>query len=57
MNHLIYIVVVLNSTHKLEFMEYALQEMYSSEKGVGVVLSLKNAMYVLYDEYKQNLAP
>ncbi|XP_052207514.1 zinc finger BED domain-containing protein RICESLEEPER 2-like [Diospyros lotus] len=56
-NHLLYIAVVLNPRHKLEFMEYALQEMYPGEKGVGAVLSLKNAAYALYEEYKKKLAP
>ena len=31
--------------------------MYPSEKGVVVVLSLKNVIYALYQEYKKKLAP
>ena len=56
-NHLLYIAVVFDPRHKLEFMEYALQEMYPGEKGVAAVLSLKNAVYVLYEEYKKKLTP
>ena len=55
-NHLLYIAMVLDPRHKLEFMEYALQEMYLGEKGFAAVLSLKNVVYALYEEYKKKLA-
>jgi len=54
---LLYIAVVLDPRHKLEFMENALQEMYPSKKGVAAVLFLKNVVYVLYEEYKKKLTP
>ena len=47
---------MFGSRHKLEFMKYAFKEMYLGEKRVGVVLSLKNVVYALYEEYKKNLA-
>ena len=57
MNHSLYIAMVVGPKYKLNFIEYALWEMYLSEKGVGVVSSLKNAIYALYDEYKLKLTP
>ena len=48
-NHLLYITVVLDPRHKLEFMEYALKVMYLGEKGDVAVLSLKNTIYALYE--------
>ena len=55
-NHPLYIAVVLDHRNKVEFMEYALQKMYPGEKGVVIVLSLKNVVYALYEEYKKKLA-
>ena len=36
-NHLLYITVVLDPRHKLEYIEYALQEMYLGMKGATIV--------------------
>ena len=46
--------MVLDHRHKLEVMEHTLKEMYPSEKGVGAILSLKNVIYALYEEYKKS---
>lgn len=39
MNHLLYIVLVLDLKHKLDFMEYSFQEIQPGEKGVVLLMN------------------
>ena len=53
-NHLLYIAMVLDPKHKLEFMEYALQKMYPGEKGVVAILSLKMSYMLCIENIRKN---
>ncbi|KAG8633975.1 hypothetical protein MANES_17G003183v8 [Manihot esculenta] len=56
MNKLIYIVVVMDSRYKMEFMGFALSTVYGNEKGLDLTHKIKSVVYELFDEYKRMFA-
>ncbi|XP_021593149.1 zinc finger BED domain-containing protein RICESLEEPER 2-like [Manihot esculenta] len=53
MNKIIYIVVVVDSRYKLEFMHFALSTVYGKEKGTELAKKVKLFVYKLFDDYKR----
>ncbi|KAL4333851.1 hypothetical protein GQ457_07G000800 [Hibiscus cannabinus] len=52
MNMLIFVVCVLDLRQKLNYLEFALSEMYDSKKCSDVRQKLKDTLYEVYDNYK-----
>ncbi|XP_010266972.1 PREDICTED: zinc finger BED domain-containing protein RICESLEEPER 2-like [Nelumbo nucifera] len=57
MNKLIYITIVLDPRHKLEYVEFVLNETYQCAKGHEFAKRVREALYELYNEYKSMFAP
>ncbi|GMI87890.1 DAYSLEEPER [Hibiscus trionum] len=56
MNMLIFVACVLDPRQKLNYLEFALSEMYNSEKSSEVMQKLKDTLFELYDEYKPRIS-
>ncbi|XP_042396475.1 zinc finger BED domain-containing protein RICESLEEPER 2-like [Zingiber officinale] len=57
MNKLLYIAVVLDPRHKLDFVEFMLIELYGDEKGERVGKIIKDTLFALYKNYKEKMEP
>ncbi|KAG6514795.1 hypothetical protein ZIOFF_025168 [Zingiber officinale] len=57
MNKLLYIAVVLDPRHKLDFVEFMLIELYGDEKGAKVGKIIKDTLFALYKNYKEKMEP
>ncbi|KAE8704271.1 hypothetical protein F3Y22_tig00110458pilonHSYRG00383 [Hibiscus syriacus] len=56
MNMLVFVGCVLDPRQKLSYLEFALSEMYDSEKSFEVMQKLKETLNELYDEYKPRVS-
>ncbi|KAG6526759.1 hypothetical protein ZIOFF_016760 [Zingiber officinale] len=56
-NKLLYIAVVLDPRHKLDFVEFMLIELYGDEKGAKVGKIIKDTLFALYKNYKEKIEP
>ncbi|XP_078154148.1 zinc finger BED domain-containing protein RICESLEEPER 2-like [Carex rostrata] len=52
-NSLIYVADILDPRHKLEFMDFALKELYGQEKSGKMIKKVTNDLVLLFDEYKR----
>lgn len=57
MNNLLYIAVVLDPMHKMEFVEFMLGELYGLEKGAKVSNIIKEMLFAMYKNYKEKMEP
>ncbi|XP_042451632.1 zinc finger BED domain-containing protein RICESLEEPER 2-like [Zingiber officinale] len=57
MNKLLYIAVVLDPRHKLDFVEFMLIELYGDEKVTKVGKIIKDTLFALYKNYKEKMEP
>nr|KJB10737.1 hypothetical protein B456_001G220000 [Gossypium raimondii] len=55
MNLLMYVACILNPRQKLKYLEFALSEMFSSEKACEMMQKLKESLYEFFDEKMQAL--
>jgi hAT family C-terminal dimerisation region/Domain of unknown function (DUF4413) len=51
-NSLIYVAVILDPRHKLEFVEFTLVNLYGEEKGKKMIKKVNDDLTLLFDEYK-----
>ncbi|XP_073017614.1 zinc finger BED domain-containing protein RICESLEEPER 2-like [Primulina eburnea] len=56
-NKLLYIAVVLDPRHKLDFVEFMLAELYGNEKGARVAKMVKDMLLALFKNYKEKIEP
>nr|DAD39976.1 TPA_asm: hypothetical protein HUJ06_014299 [Nelumbo nucifera] len=56
-NKLICIAAIIDSRQKLEYVEFALTDMYEGVKGEELVKKVKEVVYDLYNEYKNMISP
>ena len=51
----IFVVVVLDSRHKLNYVEFALKKMYDGDKGLSMAKMVKEIAFELYHAYNSSL--
>ncbi|XP_017246678.2 zinc finger BED domain-containing protein RICESLEEPER 2-like [Daucus carota subsp. sativus] len=56
MNNLLFIAVVFDPKHKLQFMVYMLKHMYGKEVGGMIGKSLEETLYKMFNEYKTKMS-
>ena len=54
-NMLIFVAVVLDPRHKLNYVEFALKNMYDSDKGLSMAKMVKEIAFELYHAYNSSL--
>ena len=56
MNNLLFIAVVFDPRHKLQFVVYMLKHMYGEEVGGMIGKSLEETLYKMFNEYKSKMS-
>lgn len=57
MNQLIFVAVILDPRHKLDWVQFAISKMYEGQVGVDLGTKVKELLYSLYHDYKNMISP